>query len=181
MRFIFAFLIITAGLLSFRSHITSSIYAQHFTSLQGVDVSLSQYQGKKMLLVNMASESEYAATQIPQLEQLYQQYKDSLIVIGFFSNDFNHEPREDNVLKVLVSDVYHITFPVSIRINVKDSSGSTHSLYTWLQNESENGMMNVKVKNDFQKYLIEKDGTLIGVFAGKVPPIDSKIINAITQ
>ncbi len=181
MRTFIFIVLISASLLSFRSQITYSIYTKHFTSLDGTEINLSQFQGKKMLLVNLASESPYAAVQIPQLEQLYQQYKDSLIVLGFFSNDFSNEPREDNMLKPLMQDTYHATFPTSVRVGVKDSSGNTHPIYTWLQNQSENGMMNVKVKNDFQKYLVEKDGTLIAVFAGKLNPLDPRIINAITQ
>jgi len=173
---------VAIALLSFKQPVTTSIYDFHFRSLSNDSViNLSQYQGKKMLLVNMASESQYAAVQIPQLEQLYQQYKDSLVVIGFFSNDFQNEPREDNVLRLTMTNTYHATFPTSVRISVKDSSGTTDPLYTWLQHKTENGMMDVKVRRDFQKYLVEKDGTLVGVFAAKVNPTDPQIINAITQ
>ena len=181
MRSVIIIAILSIGLMSARSPVSSSIYSQHFMSLGGTEINLSDYQGKKMLLVNIASESEYAAVQIPQLEQFYQMNKDSIVVIGFFSNDFSHEPREDNMLKLLMTNTYNTTFPASVRIGVKDSSGYTHPLYSWLQNQSENGMMNVKVVNDFQKYLVEKDGTLIGVFSGKVGPFDARITNAINQ
>ncbi|MGG9962141.1 redoxin domain-containing protein [Ferruginibacter sp. SUN106] len=160
---------------------TTSIYIKQFTTLNGTQVSMAQYQGKKILLVNIASNSEYAATQIPQLEQLYQQYKDSVVVVAFPSNDFGNESRNDADLKLLLQDTYHTNFPVSIRTGVKDSTGNTHAIYHWLQNQSENGNMNVKVKKDFQKYLIDKDGTIIGVFSAKTNPLDNTIINAITQ
>ena len=172
---------IAVSLFAFSFPLTTSIYNQHFIALNGDTVSLSQFQGKKMLIVNMASESSNAAEQIPQLEQLFQQYRDSLVVIGFFSNDFGNEPREDNVLKLLMINNYHATFPVSQRIGVKDSTGSTHPLYHWLQYKSENGMMDVKVSKDFQKFLVDKDGTLIGFFGSRVTPMDAKIINAITH
>lgn len=134
-----------------------------------------------MLLVNMASESPEAAVQIPQMQQLYEQYHDSLVVIGFFSNDFHNEPREDNVLKLLMENNYHATFPCSVRIGVKDSTGWTHPLYNWLQHKTENGMMNAKITRDFQKYLVDTDGRLIGIFASRIRPTDPKIIDAITH
>lgn len=181
MRSLLSITALTIGLLSFRALVTTSIYTQHFTALNGGEINLSAYQGKKMLLVNMASESPNAAVQIPQMEQLYQQYKDSLVVIGFFSNDFNNEPREDNVLRLLMADTYHTTFPASVRIGVKDSTGWTHPLYTWLQHKTQNGMMDVKISKDFQKFLVDKDGTMIAVFGSKINPMDAKITNAITQ
>jgi glutathione peroxidase len=142
---------------------------------------MAQYQGKKILLVNIASGSEYAAVQLPQLQQLYQQYKDSLTVVAFPSNDFGKEPRTDAELKLLLQNTYHINFPVSVRTGVKDSTSGTHTVYKWLQNKNENGSTGMKVKTDFQKYLIDKDGTIMGVFAAKITPLDKAIINAITQ
>jgi glutathione peroxidase len=159
----------------------TSIYSQHYTTLDGDEVYLSQYQGKKMLLVNLASESQYAAVQIPQLEQLYQLYKDSLVVIGFPSNDFGNEPRSNADIRLLMQNTYNSTFPISAKIGVKDSLITLHPLYRWLQHENENGTLNVKVRKDFQKYLVDSDGKIIGVFSAKVDPLDSTIINAITQ
>lgn len=160
---------------------TSSIYTRQFTSLDGTNIPLAHYQGKKMLLVNIASNSEFAAAQLPQLEELYQQYKDSLEVIAFPSNDFGNEPRTDTELKLLMQNSYHLHFPVSVKTTVKDSVAATHPIYTWLQNETENGNMNVKIGRDFQKYIVDKNGMLIGVFSGKVSPMDSIIIKTITQ
>ena len=173
--------IIAAVIIGISSLFTTSIYTNHYTALNGNEISLSQYQNKKMLLVNMASESALAAVQIPQLEQLYQQYKDSLVVIGFPSNDFGNEPRSDSDLKLLMQNTYHTTFPVSVKIGVKDSTANTHLLYKWLQNQSENGNSSAKVRKDFQKFLIEKNGTIIGIFSAKINPLDSIITKAITQ
>jgi len=160
---------------------TTSIYTKQFTTLKGTHISMSQYQGKKILVVNIASNSEYAAVQLPQLEQLYQQYKDSVVVIGFPSNDFGNESRTDDDLKFLLRNTYNINFPISVITGVKDSTSDTHAIYQWLQRTGENGNMNVKVKRDFQKYLIDKDGTIIGVFAASTNPLDTAITNAITQ
>jgi glutathione peroxidase len=159
----------------------SSIYTKQFTVLTGTNVSMAQYQGKKILLVNIASGSEYAAVQLPQLQQLYHQYKDSLVVIGFPSNDFGKETRTDAELKLLLQNTYHITFPVSVRTGIQDSTANTHPIYKWLQNQNENGVMGMKVKTDFEKYLIDKDGTIMAVFGANTKPLDNAIKNAITQ
>jgi glutathione peroxidase len=160
---------------------TSSIYTRQYTNLQGTNISMAQYQGKKMLLVNIASQSEYAAVQLPQLQQLYNQYEDSLIVVAFPSNDFGNEPRTDAELKLLMQNTYHIGFPVSVKTTVKDSLASVHPVYKWLQDQTENGSINVKVKKDFQKYVVDKNGTIIGIFSSKTNPMDSAIIKTITQ
>jgi glutathione peroxidase len=140
---------------------------------------MSQYQGKKILLVNIASESPEAAVQIPQLEQLYQQYKDSLVVIGFPSNDFGNEPRTNEELKMLMQLTYHAAFPMAARMGVKDSTGNTHPLYSWLQHKSANGVMDVHISKDFQKILIDNNGSVIGFFGSRVLPMSNTIQNAI--
>ncbi len=176
MKILMTIILFTLGAL-----LTTSIYTKQFTTLNGTQVSMAQYQGKKILLVNIASASQYAATQLPQLEQLYLQYKDSLVVLAFPSNDFGNEARSNEELKLLLQNTYHTSFPVSVLTGVKDSTGNTHSIYQWLQRVSENGNMNVQVTKDFQKYLIDKDGNVMGVFAARTNPLDNTIINAITQ
>jgi glutathione peroxidase len=175
-------LLITAIILTVTGVLTTSIYTKQFTTLNGTQVSLAQYQGKKMLLVNIASQSEYAAIQLPQLQQLYLQYKDSLEVIAFPSNDFGKEPKNNADLKLLLQNTYHISFPVSVLSTVKDSTAATtHPVYKWLQSQAENGSTNKKLIGDFQKYLIDKDGTILGVFSASTAPMSSGVINAITQ
>ncbi len=175
MKLLATLLLITGGFLP------SSIYTKQFTNLEGTNISLAQYQGKRILLVNVASQSEYAAEQLPQLEQLYQQHKDSLVVIAFSSNDFGNEPRTDAEIKLLMQYSYDVHFPVSVKCTVNDGVANTHPVYVWLQNQNENGSLGVKVQKDFQKYVIDKDGTLIGVFGAKTKPMDSAIIKTITQ
>jgi glutathione peroxidase len=142
---------------------------------------MALHQGKKILIVNIASGSEYAAVQLPQLQQLHQLYKDSLSIVAFPSNDFGHEPLTDAELKLLLQETYQTSFDVSIKSGVKDSTATTHAVYQWLQRPNENGAMAIKVKNDFQKYLIDKTGSIIGVFGPKTKPLDAALIAAITQ
>jgi len=174
-------LILSTAIISISGLFVSSIYTKQFTTLAGTNISLSQYQGKKMLLVNIASGSQYAALQIPQLQQLYQQYKDSLVVIAFPSNDFGKEPKNNADLKLLLQNTYHINFPVSVLTTVNDSQASTNPVYKWLQNQNENGSTGKKLTGDFQKYLIDKDGSIIGVFGATTSPTSNAVINAITQ
>ncbi|MBS1509564.1 MAG: hypothetical protein JST86_01890 [Bacteroidetes bacterium] len=174
-------MIMAVTMTSFTMHYTSSIYTKQFTTLTGTQKPIAAYQGKKILIVNIASASELAPVQLTQLEQLYQQYKDSLEIVAFPSNDFGNEPMSNADLQQLLQNTYHISFPVSIVSGVKDSTASTHSIYQWLQRESENGSMSPQVKGDFQKFFIDKSGNLTGVFSGRINPSDSSIINIITQ
>jgi glutathione peroxidase len=171
--------LIVSAFISISSLFTVSIYTHHYTAVSGEEISMSQYQGKKILLVNIATEDTKAAVQIPQLEQLYQLYKDSLVVIGFPSNDFGDETRTDNEIRLLMQNTYHAVFPVSARIGVKDSTGSTHPLYSWLQHKSENGSMDIKLSKNFQKILVDKNGSVIAFFGSAVEPMASAIQNAI--
>lgn len=171
-------LIITA-LISISSLFATSIYSIHYQDAGGNTISMSQYQGKKILIVNIASESPEAAVQLPQLEQLYQQYKDSLVVIGFPSNDFGNEPRSTEEIRLLMQNTYQAVFPVAARTGVKDSTGNTHPLYQWLQHKTENGSMDVHISKDFQKILIDKDGSVIAFFGSRILPMSTAVRNAI--
>lgn len=159
----------------------NSIYSKKFTTLGGTEVAMNLYQGKKILLVNIATGSNYAATQLPQLQQLYQLYKDSLVIVAFPSNDFGNEPRNNEDIKALLKYTYRVTFPVSVLSGVKSNTATTHPVYKWLQNQGENGATGSKVKKDFQKYLIDKTGEIMGIFSADITPMDNIIRDAINQ
>jgi glutathione peroxidase len=127
----------------------------------------------------MATEDTKASVQIPQLEQLYQQYKDSLVVIGFPSADFGNETRTNEEIKLLMQNTYHAQFPMAALTMVKDSTGNTHPLYQWLQRKNENGSMDIHLTKNFQKILVDKDGMVIGFFGSTVEPQSATIQNAI--
>ncbi len=155
----------------------SSIYNISYTNIDGNTVSLNAYQGKKILLVNIATGSNKVG-QLAQLQQLQLQYQDSLVVIAFPSNSFNHEPQTNAQIKQFCHDNYNNTFLLGQKIAVTGSG--IHPLYNWLASSSENGVMPVPISTDFQKILISGEGALIGVFAPTITPMDSTIINAIT-
>lgn len=158
-----------------------SIYSlsfQTFNQNSNLSNSFNQYHGKKILLVNIATQSP-KVNQLAGLQQLYNQYSDSLIIIAFPSNSFNNEPRSNLEIKNFCQDSYGINFPIALKANV--TSGSLQSTYQWLADSSMNGVMSGNVIGDYQKFLIDKNGLLIGVFAPTIEPTDSVIINAITN
>jgi glutathione peroxidase len=152
------------------------IYSLSFTSSQGKVVHLSDYQGKKILIVNTASGSA-KANQYLKLELLYQKYKDSLVVIVFPSNDFGHEPDNDSVIAQKLISRYNIHFLVGSRTSV--SGIGQHSVFKWLTNSEMNGRDANPVGNDFYKFLIDEDGNWLGVYSDDVDPMSPELQNAI--
>jgi glutathione peroxidase len=167
--------------ISMCSPFATSIYSKKFTTLNGAEIAVNQYQGKKILFVNIASNSPLATAQLPQLQQLYQKYKDSLEIVAFPSNDFGNETKSNEQLKLLLKYSYKIKFQVSQMVSVKDSSVNTHPIYKWLQNKAENGQANISFKDDFQKILIDKTGIIIGIFSASTKPTDKVLTDAVEQ
>jgi glutathione peroxidase len=154
-----------------------SIHSYNITTSQG-NISLQDYEGKKILLVNIATRGQYTS-QIQQLEQLYQQYHDSLLIIAFPSNSFGNEPHGNTDLAEVLTDSFHVTYPFTERCTV--TGVDKHAIYDWLADSSKNGRGSVKLSKDFQKILIGKDGRIEGIFNSMVSPMDNKVQQAITR
>jgi glutathione peroxidase len=165
-------------LLIIASCLYSSIYSIHFNSITGDDQNFGQYQGKKILIVNIATGSD-KVSQIGQLEELYQQYHDSLVIIAFPSNSFGNEPKTNAEIKQLCEGVFHTTFPLAQKGAVMGTNAVP--IYQWLASQAENGVMNGTVVQDFQKFLVDKNGALIGVFGPETDPMSTAIREAITE
>ena len=155
---------------------TISIYTITATDIDGGQINFSGFQGKKILIVNTATNSPFVS-QYGALEQLYQQYHDSLIIIAFPSNSFGHEPGSNETIKNFVLTNYNAHYMLGAKISVTGPDQA--SIYQWLTQLSQNGMMNSAVQSDFQKYFVDTDGLLIGVFAPSISPMDSSIQNLI--
>ena len=155
----------------------TSIYTLHFTSSDGSEIDLSAFKGKKLLIVNIATSSPMAS-QLADLQSLQDQYKDSLVVIAIPSNSFGNESKSDAEIKAFCESNYHTSFLIAQRAEVKGAG--IHPLYNWITNQSENGMMQGVILQDFQKYLVDGEGRLIGVFAASVKPTSQTIQDAIT-
>jgi len=155
----------------------SDIYGVSVPGINSTDtIHFSDFAGKKILIVNTASNSAFVG-QYARLEQLYQQEKDSLVIVAVPTNDFGHEPGDEQAIQYLVQNTYHIHYLVAAKTSVKGDGQC--GLYKWLTHHSESGAMNSTVDYDFQKYLIGPDGHLIGYFTGAMDPLDSTLVNAI--
>ena len=136
-------------------------------------INLSHYAGKKILIVNVASKCGYTP-QYKDLQALYEQYNDKLVIIGFPCNQFmNQEPAEELTIKQFCERNYGVTFPLTTKIDVKGKE--QHPIYQWLTKKDRNGVGNFKVSWNFNKFLIDENGKLIGHFGSGVKPLDKKI------
>jgi glutathione peroxidase len=172
-------LMIISALLAFAPVNSTSIYSYTLTAADGSSIALSQYQGKKILIVNTALQSANS-NQLAGLQQLYNAYKDSgLVVIACPSNSFGNEPGSGTSLVQAYQTQQGIGFPVTAKLSVKGADANP--VYQWLQDKDLNGVMNTEVKGDFHKYLIDESGMLVGTFSAKVQPGDAVMRRAIER
>lgn len=153
----------------------TSFYDFTVKDIAGEDFPLSQLKGKKVLVVNTASKCGFTP-QYAGLQKLYEKYggKD-FIIIGFPANNFaRQEPGTDEEIASFCQINYGVTFPMMSKISVKGDD--QHPLYKWLTSKSENGVENSKVKWNFQKYMIDEEGQLVGNFASTVKPDNKKLV-----
>ena len=143
-------------------------------------IHFSQFAGKKILLVNTASECGYT-DQYAELEKLYQQYKGKLVILGFPANDFkNQEKGDDATIAAFCKLNYDISFPLMRKSQVIKADGQ-NSVYRWLTDLQQNGWCNHQPDWNFSKYLVNENGVLTNYFSQNVSPLDESIITAISQ
>lgn len=152
-----------------------TIYDFKVTTIQGEEKSLSDFKGQKIMIVNTASKCGFTP-QYEQLQAIYEKYgKQDFVILGFPSNQFmKQEPGTDEEIAVFCQKNYGVTFPMMSKVNVKGENQIP--LYRFLTTKNLNGQMDSEVKWNFQKYLINKDGTLEAVYYSKTAPNDEKII-----
>ena len=149
------------------------IYDFKVSSLDGGTIDFSKYKGKKILIVNTASECGYTP-QYADLEKLYEQYKSKLVVVGFPANNFGgQEPGTNGEIKEFCKKNYGVTFPMAGKVSVKGDD--IHPLFKWLTSKSENGVMDAEIKWNFTKFLLDENGKLLAVFPSKVNPVSEEI------
>lgn len=154
-----------------------SVYDFELKTLQGELIALNEFKGRKMLLVNVASECGYTS-QYKELQQLYDKYGDRVVVLGFPANDFGgQEPGDNEEIATFCERNYGVTFPVFQKITV--TGANKHPLYKWLSDKSLNGVTDEAPNWNFCKYLIDENGHLKKFFPSKVAPLSADIIDAI--
>jgi glutathione peroxidase len=161
------------------TYTAKEIYHYGFTTLQGKAVKLSDYKGKKLMIVNTASFCGNTP-QYEKLEALYAKYMDKLVIVGFPCNQFGQqEPGSNNDIETFCSGTYHVTFPMSQKIDVKGAKQD--SIYRWLTLKEMNGKLDSEVAWNFQKYLIDEKGNFVAMFDNAMQPDDPSITAAIEK
>lgn len=156
-----------------------SFYDLTINSIDGELINFNSFKGKKILIVNVASNCGFTS-QYKALEDLSQQYKDSLVILGVPCNQFGgQEPKNEVEIIKFCKSNYGVTFLMSEKVHVKGNN--QHPLYSWLTNKKKNGSSNSSVKWNFQKYLIDNNGKLINYFYSTTSPTSRKITSIIEQ
>jgi glutathione peroxidase len=156
-----------------------SIYSLSVADVDNGSINFNNYRGKKILIVNTATGNSQANQQIAELQQLYLQYQDSLVIIAFPSNSFGNEPGTNAEIKSMMQGTYGVTFPIAVKSWVRGDSANI--IYKWLSDKLQNEMMNSKATRDYQKYLINGSGKLVAKFDSIVNPLNARIQNAISN
>ena len=146
-----------------------SIYDTKINSLQGKPIDLSEFKGKKILFVNVASKCGFTP-QLEGLEKLYQKYKQQkFIIIGFPCNQFqNQEPGSNSTIKEFCTKNYGVSFLLGEKIEVNGSN--THPLYNFLKSKAPGILGSKKIKWTFTKFLIDRKGVVYKRFAPFAKP-----------
>nr|WP_223129021.1 glutathione peroxidase [Terrabacter sp. MAHUQ-38] len=140
------------------------------TAIDGAEVSLGECAGDVVLVVNTASECGYTP-QLGGLEQLYETYRvQGLTVLGFPCNQFGgQDPASDEEIGAFCQKNYGVTFPMFAKVEVNGSG--EHPLFTWLKSEA-GGLLGKKIKWNFTKFLVARDGTVIARYSPTTEPAD---------
>ena len=155
----------------FREATVTSIYDFTAKTLQGKDVSLADYRGKAMLIVNTASKCGFTP-QYEGLEKLYRAYQErGLVVLGFPCNQFGaQEPGSAEEIGAFCQINYGVSFPMFAKIDV--NGANTHPLYDYLKGQKAGVLGTRNIKWNFTKFLIDRKGNVVKRFAPATKPQD---------
>jgi glutathione peroxidase len=162
------------------STMAASVYDFTMDSIDRKPMPLSDFKGKVILLVNVASRCGYTP-QYTGLEALYEKYKDrGFVIIGVPANNFGgQEPGTNEEIKTFCKSKYSVTFPMMAKVSVKGAD--TTPLYQFLTAPETDSKFAGEIKWNFTKFLVGKDGTILNRFESKVTPDDPHVIAAVEQ
>ncbi|WP_426478727.1 glutathione peroxidase [Chryseobacterium sp. CBSDS_008] len=150
-----------------------TIYDFKVESLDGKEISFADFKGKKILIVNTASECGFTP-QYADLEKVYEQYKDKLVVVGFPANNFGgQEPGTNTEIGAFCQKNYGVTFPMAAKVSVKGDD--TAPIFKYLTEKELNGVKNTSILWNFTKFLVDENGKLIDSFVSTTKPTDQAI------
>lgn len=150
-----------------------SIHEFEMKTLDGKNLKFSDFKGKKILLVNVASYCGYTP-QYADLEKLHQQYKEKMVVIGVPCNQFGgQEPGSPDEIQNFCKKNYGVSFTLTEKVNVKGEKA--HPLYAWLSDKNKNGVLSETPGWNFCKFLFDENGKPIAFFKSGVGPMSEEI------
>lgn len=153
-----------------------NIYDAQVPALQSGTIDFSAFKGKKVLIVNTASECGYTP-QYAQLEELYEENKDKLVIVGFPANNFGgQEPGSDEKIASFCKQNFGVTFPMASKVSVKGDDQDP--LFAKLTKE-DNPDFTGDIKWNFEKFLFDENGHLIRRFRSATEPLSEEMLDAI--
>lgn len=148
-------------------------------SIEGKDIPMSTYKGKKVLIVNTASECGYTP-QYAELEELCKQQKDKLVLLGFPANNFGgQEPGDNHEIAAFCQKNFGVTFQLFEKSDVIGKN--QNPLYSWLTHAEQNGWNDTPPNWNFCKYLINENGELVKFYSSSVSPLSEEITKELTK
>ncbi len=146
----------------------------------GTTFSFEQLKGKKVLLVNTASDCGYTG-QYEELQQLHQRFQNKLVILGFPANDFKEQEKgSDAEIAAFCKINYGVTFPLMKKSTVVKGAAQ-NPVFRWLSDAAQNGWNNRAPKWNFSKYLVDENGVLTNYFDPGVSPLSKEVTDAIEQ
>lgn len=157
-----------------------SFYSLKDTLNNGTVFDFEQLKGKKVMLVNTASDCGYTG-QYDDLQKLSEQYKDKLVVIGFPANDFKEQEKgTDEEIAAFCKLNFGVTFPLMKKSSMRRGTDQ-NKVFQWLSDPAKNGWSSQVPSWNFCKYIVDEQGRLIKYFASTIEPFDKEIINALNH
>lgn len=151
-----------------------SFYGIKVNALDGKAYDLAQLKGKKILIVNTASECGFTP-QYEDLEALHKKHGDKVVILAFPCNDFGgQEPGSEEAIQQFCSTKFHTTFQLMEKVNIKQD---TDAIYQWLTDPAKNGWNDKAPTWNFCKYLIDENGVLLKYYPSSVKPMSSDIVD----
>ena len=152
-----------------------SIHSFTVKGIDGKDIKMASFKGKKILVVNTASKCGYTP-QYESLEKVYEQYKDKLVIIGFPCNQFGgQEPGSNEEIVEFCKKNYGVTFPLADKVDVKGTN--TAAIYQWLTQKSKNGVLDANIRWNFNKFLLDENGKMMAYYPSNVRPDSDAILS----
>lgn len=172
-KYLFILMFSFFGLFSSKAQTPKSIHSFKVESLDGKTIDFSKFKGKKILIVNTASECGFTP-QYEDLEKLYEMYKNKLVVVGFPANNFGgQEPGSNQEIATFCKKNYGVTFPMAAKVSVKGKDIAP--IFKFLTDKKLNGVKNTTILWNFTKFLLNEKGELIDTFISTTKPTSDSV------